>query len=345
MPPLRRPLLPSAVRRGGRALAALLVLAGALAGLSAGPARGADDPIGDVLAGEGHAEIALGRGADNHLEAAGPTVRINGHAARLIVDTGAQISVLDRRSVKRMRLRAERTGVRVFGALGGPGERLHATLAPSLQVGPFEARPFLFGVASLATLNDSRERGQAPVDGIIGADVLRTQCWVIDCAAPRMFVRLDAPQNARGSNLGAVLRRNGWAEIPLGRVSYSEFEVRAQVNDADFTLLVDTGAAVTLIDRSSAVAAGIRPEKTDILVGGAGKGRRQPLLVGTARSFRAGGFRSGEEFRVSLSDITKFARRFSKEGKPILAGYLGNDFLRARSAVIDCANLKLYLRE
>ena len=326
------------------------VLAGLLAALAMlaifGPtAHGADDPIGDVLVGEGHAEIALGRGADNHLEAAGPGVRINGHPARLIVDTGAQISVLDRRSVKRMRLRAERTGVKVFGALGGPGERLHAALAPSLQIGPFEARPFLFGVASLATLNDARERGQAPVDGIIGADVLRTQCWVIDCAAPRMFVRLDSPQNARSSNLGAVLRRNGWTEIPLGRVSYSEFELRAQVNDADFVLLVDTGAAVTLIDRTAAVAAGIRPEKTDILIGGAGKGRRQPLLVGTARSFRAGGFRSSEEFRVSLSDITKFSIRFSREGKPIIAGYLGNDFLRARSAVIDCANLKLYLRE
>ena len=80
-------------------------------------------------------------------------------------------------------------------------------------------------------------------------------------------------------------------------------------------------------------------------MGGAGAGRRQPLLVGTARSFRAGTFRTGEEFRVSLSDITKFAVRFSREGKPVLAGYLGNDFLRAKSAVIDCANLKLYLRE
>jgi hypothetical protein len=251
--------------------------------------------------------------------------------------------VIDRRSVRRFRLTSEKTGTRVYGALGGRGERLRAALAMSFVVGPADMRPFIFGVADLGSLNESRDSSEGDFNGIIGIDVLRTYQFVIDYRGMRMFVRLDDPKNAGRSNLGAVLRRQGYTEIPLARYSYSDFEFRAKINDTDFVMLLDSGAAVTLLDRRQAIAAGLRLQTTDVSIGGAG-GSRQRLSLARAESFRAGNFRTGP-FQVGVSDLSNLNAQFAQVGRAALGGYLGSDFLRAKNAIIDCANMRLYLRD
>ena len=307
------------------------------------PAGASDlSEVGDILTNEGFATMALKRGGDDQMEVLG-RVTVNGIRGRFLVDTGAQVSVIDKRSVKHFKLTTEKTATRVFGALGGRGERLRAALATGFVVGPAEMHPFIFGVANLGPLNESRERRDGDFDGIIGVDVLRTYQFIIDYRGQRMFVRLDDPKNAGRSNLGNVLRRQGYVEIPLARIVYSEFEFRAKINDAEFLMLVDSGAAVTLLDRRQALAAGLRLENTDVSIGGAG-GVRQRLQLARAQSLRAGGFRSGP-FQVGVSDLSTLNAQFAQSGRPPLGGYLGSDFLRAKNAIIDCANLRLYLRD
>lgn len=298
--------------------------------------------VGDILANEGFTPMQLRRGGDDQMEVLG-RVTVNGIRGRFLIDTGAQVSVIDKRSVKHFKLTTEKTATRVYGALGGRGERLRAALATSFVVGPADMRPFIFGVANLGPLNESRERGEGDFDGIIGLDVLRTYQFAIDYRGQRLFVRLDDPKNASRSNLGTVLRRQGYVEIPLSRIVYSDFEFRAKINDAEFVMLLDTGAAVTLLDRKQARAAGLRLENTDVSIGGAG-GVRQRLQLAQAQSFRAGNFRTGA-FQVGVSDLTTLNAQFAQAGRPALGGYLGSDFLRAKNAVIDCANMRLYLRD
>src|SRR5580765_6794220 len=86
--------------------------------------------VGDILNNEGFTTLPLHRGGDDQVEVGGK-VQVNGIRGRFLIDTGAQVSVIDRRSVRHFRLTSEKTGTRVYGALGGRGERLRAALAMS----------------------------------------------------------------------------------------------------------------------------------------------------------------------------------------------------------------------
>src|SRR5476649_1973798 len=139
----------------------IVTLAGIVAMTAATWRAGASDisEVGDILANEGFTMKPLRRGGDDQVEVGGK-VQVNGIRGRFLIDTGAQVSVIDRRSVRRFRLTSEKTATRVYGALGGRGERLRAALAMSFVVGPADMRPFIFGVANLGPLNESRDHGE-----------------------------------------------------------------------------------------------------------------------------------------------------------------------------------------
>lgn len=294
-----------------------------------------------LLTGEGYTRLALRLVGDDHLEIAAP-VSVNGVRARFIVDTGAQLSVVDPRVVKRLRLGTEKTTAQLFSGLGGRAGKLQAGVAESFRIGPLDMRPFIFGVTRLDALNDRGRAEDIRFDGLVGAEVLRTYQFVIDYPGMQLFVRQDAPENAARSQVGVRLKRAGYIEIPLQKVSYSEFELRVKINDTTFHLLLDTGAGLTLVDRSMAEFAEIALEKTNDLIGGS-TGREVQLLRGRANSFRAGAFRV-ENVTLGVIDLSRSNRQLQGAGRASLAGYLGADFLRKYEAVIDCANLKLYLK-
>ena len=120
------------------------------------------------------------------------------------MDTGAQITVVNSTSLGRFHLAAVKTGVRVYGAVGGPGETIQAALASRLQIGPCEASPFLLGVSDLSALNQGRPGKTAgQFDGIIGADVLQNFAFIIDCTGLRLYARPDAG-NSHGGPISAA---------------------------------------------------------------------------------------------------------------------------------------------
>ena len=143
-------------------------------------------PLGDFLRPQGYTALALRRNVGPHLEV---SAKINGVTGRFLVDTGAQITVVDTASLRRFHLSSVKTGVRVIGAVGGPGERIEAALASTLRIGPCETSPFLLGVSDLSALNQGRPRGGGPFDGIIGADVLQNFSFVIDCAGLQLYAK------------------------------------------------------------------------------------------------------------------------------------------------------------
>ena len=214
----------------------IVTLAGVVAMTAATWRAGASDisEVGEVMANEGFSMLPLRRGGDDQVEVGG-RVLVNGVHGRFLIDTGAQVSVIDRRSVRRFKLTSEKTATRVYGALGGRGERLRAALAMSFVVGPADMRPFIFGVADLGPLNESRESDEGDFNGIIGIDVLRTYQFIVDYRGMRLFIRIDDPKNASRSNLSSTLRRQGYTEIPLETLYvYSDFEFRAKINDDRF---------------------------------------------------------------------------------------------------------------
>src|SRR5258708_27058111 len=92
----------------------IVTLAALVAMIAATCHAGASDlaEVGDILANEGFTTMPLRRGADDQVEVGGK-VLVNGVRGRFLIDTGAQVSVIDRRSVRRFRLTSESTGTRV----------------------------------------------------------------------------------------------------------------------------------------------------------------------------------------------------------------------------------------
>lgn len=301
--------------------------------------------LADYFTSRGYAVLPLRRDLGNHLEV---VALVNGRPGRFLLDTGAQISVVNRNSLKRFGLSAVRTSVRVYGAVGGPGEQIQAALASSVRVGPCAASPFLLGVSDLSTLNRGRRRGSGGTagnfDGIIGADLLQSFDFVIDSGSPRLFARNVTSQVAASAHpdLGGFLRGRGFTEVPMRRVSISDFEIVADINRRRAVMLVDTGAAVTLLDRELSRRAGVDARRTNLTVGGAGGGR-QRISLGVIKSLRMSSFHAGTAL-FALSDLTEVGTQLAESGRPPLDGYLGSDFLRNKSAVIDCSRLRLYLR-
>ena len=326
----------------------LLVLVLALLCMPGGLAlASAEDNLGAFLGPRGYSAVPLQSHAGPHMEV---TARINGVPGRFLVDTGAQITVVNTGSLRHFHLSAVKTGVRVYGAVGGPGERIEAAMASRLQLGPCEFTPFLLGVSNLSALNQGRSsRHMGPFDGIIGADVLQSAAFIIDCPSLVLYARpADQPGAAGTANglpaggLNDFLRPDGYTEVPLKRTSISDFEVQANVNGRRALCLVDTGAAVTLLDTSVSRRAGIKLKRTAYTVGGAGGGRQQ-IAMGTVDTLRLDSLRVRNAI-IAVSDISTGTGGPQEPGKPPIDGYLGADFLREKRAVIDCSQMKLYLR-
>ncbi len=295
------------------------------------------------LQAEGYSSLSLQRTRGPHLET---TAKINGITGLFLVDTGAQISVIHRGSLEKFGLTPVKTGVRVYGAVGGPGERIEAALASRLELGPCVASPFLLGVSDLSALNQGRRRKvQGHFDGIIGADVLQSFSFVIDCESLRLFAKPSdskTPGTPFG-NLGGFMRSRGYGQVEMKRFSISDFEVQANVNNRRALWLVDTGAAITLLDTTLSEEAGVKLNRTDLSVGGAGGGRKR-ISIGVVDNLRLSSMRVRSAV-IATSDISASNAALQENGKPPIDGYLGADFLRQKGAVIDCAQMMLYLRK
>jgi predicted aspartyl protease len=326
---------------------ALICLAAAAS--FAGPLR-ADDglatrdggALGNCLRPQGYEALPLRRGVGPHLEV---MARINGVPGRFLVDTGAQITVVNAPSLSRFHLTAVKTGVRVYGAVGGPGESIRAALASRLQIGPCEASPFLLGVSDLTALNQGRRPiRDGQFDGIIGADVLQSFSFVIDCPGLRLYAKAPDPgtNNIPQPVLNGFLRSQGYSDVPMQRFSISDFEVLANVNGRKALWLVDTGAAITLLDSAISRQAGIKLNHTQFSVGGAGGGRRR-IDIGVVDNLRLSSLRVRSAV-IAISDISANNAALQEAGKPPIDGYLGADFLREKGAVIDCTQMQLYLK-
>ncbi len=347
--PRARFLRPFVLPRPGSLLPSLLLLLIALSPPRATassvtvpplPVTASGRELAACLRAQGYNSLSLKRTGGPHLET---TARINGVMGLFLVDTGAQITVVHRGSLDKFGLTPVKTGVRVYGAVGGPGEHIEAALASRLELGPCVATPFLLGVSDLGALNQGRRRKlQGHFDGIIGADVLQNFSFIIDCDGLQLFAR---PTEARtvGGDLGGFLRSRGYGQVEMKRFSISDFEIQANVNNRRALWLVDTGAAITLLDTTVSRQAGVKLNRTDLSVGGAGGGRRR-ISIGIVDNLRLSSMRVRSAV-VATSDISASNAALQDNGKPPIDGYLGADFLRQKGAVIDCSQMMLYLRK
>ncbi|MET0327267.1 MAG: retropepsin-like aspartic protease [Luteimonas sp.] len=151
-----------------------------------------------MLEADGYTAIPMTRHGDAHLTI---DARVNGEDGRFILDTGAGRTVIDRAVQSRFdQGRATVAAGQATGA-GSGGLAIAALPGNRLRIGDYRDDAFTVHFLALDHVNAAfASRGEAPVAGVLGADVLERGGAVIDYPNLRLYLRNpDAGGTAAGS--------------------------------------------------------------------------------------------------------------------------------------------------
>ena len=144
-------------------------------------------PLADFLARFDYAAVPLVRAATGHLALAGAA--INGRDVTLYLDTGAGRTVIDLACARALGLPLEADAAGAGGA-GSATLASHRTRLASLDLGAVAEEDFPAHAIDLSHVNQAlRARGERPMDGVLGADVLDAREAVIDYRQLHLFLK------------------------------------------------------------------------------------------------------------------------------------------------------------
>jgi hypothetical protein len=116
---------------------------------------------------------------------------------RLLIDTGAIYSVLDRGQTRRLNLRTIDTQTRIVGVGRIGSAPLHAATLSSLELGEFTLRNIMVGVTDLSSWGiGGRAKSVTDLQGILGADQLFLNGALIDYPGYKLWLRPAQPSPA-----------------------------------------------------------------------------------------------------------------------------------------------------
>lgn len=177
----------------------LVLLSLCLLGVAGAAARNAN-----TLALDGYSSIALTRMKTGHLTL---QARINGIPGRFVLDTGAGRSVIEASRQAKFGLAriADSTGV----AIGAGGSLpLRMSHGNRLQIGRYVDYGFTAYLMPLEQVNLAfLRRGHERIDGVIGADVLRSGHAVIDYASGTLHLKPRATSSTSTNHATETAQR------------------------------------------------------------------------------------------------------------------------------------------
>ena len=142
--------------------------------------------------------------------------------------------------------------------------------------------------------------------------------------------------------LADLLSQHGFYRHPLVRNQVGHLQLVGSLDDAPVDILLDTGAASTVVDLSYCHAKGIPTRDTGRLGGGAGGITLAIYALDGARlSLDGYPLRSDGIYAVDLTHVNEGL--VAKGASPV-HGVLGADVLTYHQAVIDYATMSLFLR-
>jgi predicted aspartyl protease len=275
---------------------------------------------------EGFGGSQLQRRLGNHLFA---TTVINGRRTALMIDTGAQRTLLDWSTIDELGLDVRNSHVPVGGVWGWKREHYGVTHIASLAMGNCTFLDVPITVADESHIN--RIQGQH-LDGLFGAHEMTKFGAIIDCARQMIYVNPKGPSAATSQKLATLLGQRGFVRIPMHWDERHHFQVDAGINGHPTTLIVDTGASTTLIAEpvASASAVSLLPLKVHVHDTTADM---IPINIGRLKELNLGNFR--------IPDAEVVIGRIVKEAG---GGLLGEEYLSWNFGIIDIGGMNLYLR-
>jgi hypothetical protein len=237
---------------------------------------------------------------------------------------------------------------------GGLAKTSNAGEIKDFQIGPYlagahpvSAWDFSYrqSAGRASTLGSHLVSGvNSSMDGLLGIDFLHRHQAVIDCFRMHLFLKPpSAPSTS--ATLSAGLKAGGCTEIPIRPVSHRGLTVPARINGRSGYLIVDTGAAHTLLSQHAIAGLNMR------LASPMGFGKLGVQDVGKNVSIiNMAHFTTMEVGNFSVPPqwvgVADWPHANSGGTDNVFFGHLGQDLLACYVGIIRlrCAALKLFLR-
>lgn len=197
---------------------------------------------------------------------------LNGTPARLVLDTGAQETVVTNDAAHRLALSLVPAGF-AYGIGGVQGR--YSFVAKTFQIGTLRGRRF-----DLAATDVHISDGPTPIDGLLGVDFLGAYDVDLDLPDHKaiLFARIEGCTSP-SAFLAAPLYAVPMAET--GNAYDHRAMVHVQIGGHTLTALIDSGAAHTVIFRKAARRLGLNLEDllTDRRLRLSGVGPQSPIAL------------------------------------------------------------------
>lgn len=259
-------------------------------------------------------------------------VRINGHPANLLVDTGSNETILDTDAAATFGVGPPPRRLRYIGFTRINGQMLPVAFMQSLTAGSMS-----FGSSPVVLRDSSRSgTGKAQVDGVLGLKILFRHKAVINCRTRLVFFKVD---QSRRMNLSAVASSEKFTRIPLRREASGALTVQCSIHGQSGRLLVDTGAFVTTFHDTFFKSLGISSEPTR-LSAHFPAGMTRQVSAAQINDLNIGDFKVPPS-KFGVAALPGFALR---QGGTRIDGILGMDTLYIRHAIVDLNGMNLFLK-
>ena len=210
------------------------------------------------------------------------TVQINGQPATMVLDTGAQRSVLSRGAVQRLGLRLDEWVATTMRGVGGV-ERHRNALPDSLSLGgiALERRTLTRDTSLTVASLPLEQLGQHRVDGLLGRDFLSVFDLDLDLQAAHVTL-----YDVRSCDGNFLPWRDPYTAVPTWNPADTALVLLATVDGVALRALLDTGAARSVIAAPGMVRLGLTEEalRADAKQQAAGLGPR--TITSHVRRFR-----------------------------------------------------------
>lgn len=145
------------------------------------------DTLKDYLINKGYSKIKLKLTKTNHFEIKASINGINGH---FILDTGASSSCVGFEAIERFNLKVKDSEIKAVGA-GASNMLTQISKSNDLKIGKWKKKRVALILFNLSHVNNGLTNHNAdPVDGIIGADILKKGKAIIDYEKKHLYLKL-----------------------------------------------------------------------------------------------------------------------------------------------------------
>lgn len=145
------------------------------------------ETLQDFLLDKGYSKIKLKFTKTNHFEI---KAEINGVKGRFILDTGASSSCVGFEAIERFNLKVKDSDIKAVGA-GASDMVTKISKSNQLKIGKWKKSRVALILFNLSHVNQGLINHNAePVDGIIGADILKKGKAIIDYQKKYLYLKL-----------------------------------------------------------------------------------------------------------------------------------------------------------